>query len=78
MTTELNDAFASVASARQTAETRLVVSLANALTGWPEQVEAWLRHGRQLPKYHREACVRPDRPGVEEAIGAVIRWRAAR
>lgn len=74
VTTELNDAFASVASARQTAETRLVVSLANALTGWPEQVEAWLRQGGQLPKYHRETCVRPDRPGAEEAIGAVIRW----
>jgi hypothetical protein len=74
VTTELNDAFAALVAARQIAETRLVVSLANALTGWPEQVEAWLRQGRQLPKYHREACARPDRPNVEEAIGAVIRW----
>ncbi|MFJ1761401.1 hypothetical protein ACIOD2_13840 [Amycolatopsis sp. NPDC088138] len=74
VTTELNDAFAVQAATRQAADTRLVVSLANALTGWPEQVEAWLRRGQQLPKHHREACERPDRPGVEAAIGAVIRW----
>lgn len=78
VTTELNDAFAALAAAREIAHTRLVVSLANALTGWPEQVEAWLRQGQQLPKHHREACVRPDRPGVEAAIGAVIRWARAR
>ncbi|MEU3622495.1 hypothetical protein [Amycolatopsis coloradensis] len=78
MTTELNDAFAVLAAARQVANTRLVVSLANALTGWPEQVEAWLRQGQQLPDYHRETCERPDRPGVEAAIGAVIRWAHGR
>lgn len=74
VSTELNDAFAAVTTARQVAETRLVVSLANALTGWPEQVEAWLRQGRQLPRHHRVPCARTDRPSVEAAIGAVITW----
>ncbi|HEX5406294.1 MAG TPA: hypothetical protein VFX16_28805 [Pseudonocardiaceae bacterium] len=72
--TELNDAVSELTAARQVADTRLVVSLANALTDWPEEVEAWLRQGPQLPKYHRQMCTRPDRPNVEATIGAVIRW----
>lgn len=76
--TELNDALDVVASARRTTQTRLVVSLADALTDWPEQLEVWLLRDRlALPAQRSVPCELADRTGAERAIGAAMRWARA-
>ncbi len=73
--TEFNDALAEFARRRQEGELRLVVSLAGALTDWPEEVDAWLvGTGEPLPVHRRFACASPDRAGTGRAIGTALAW----
>ncbi|MFJ2590773.1 hypothetical protein [Streptomyces sp. NPDC087538] len=73
--TEFNDARTELARKRQQGELRLVVSLAGALTGWPEEVDAWLvGTGERLPVHQRFRCGSADRLGTGRAIGAVLAW----
>ncbi|MEU0702492.1 hypothetical protein ABZ513_16990 [Streptomyces bacillaris] len=73
--TEFNDALAEFARRRREGELRLVVSLAGALTDWPEEVDAWLvGTGEPLPVHRRFACASPDRAGTGRAIGTALAW----
>ncbi|MFE5730287.1 hypothetical protein ACFQ7A_05145 [Streptomyces sp. NPDC056528] len=73
--TEFNDAVAEFTRKRQQDELRLVVSLAGALTDWPEEVEAWLLGaGGRLPAHERFLCETADRIGTSRAIGAALAW----
>ncbi|MFI7365805.1 hypothetical protein ACIBO4_27050 [Streptomyces sp. NPDC050149] len=77
--TEFNDARTELARKRQQGELRLVVSLAGALTDWPEEVDAWLvGTGERLPVHHRFRCESADRLGTGRAIGAVLAWARGR
>lgn len=73
--TEFNDALTEFTNKRQQGELRLVVSLAGALTDWPEEVDAWLvGTGEPLPVHRRFACASPDRAATGRAIGAALTW----
>ncbi|MGW1180955.1 vWA-MoxR associated conflict system protein [Streptomyces drozdowiczii] len=77
--TEFNDARTELARKRQQGELRLVVSLAGALTGWPEEVDAWLvGTGEPLPVHERFRCGSADLMGTGRAIGAVLAWARER
>ncbi|MFE2292389.1 hypothetical protein [Streptomyces sp. NPDC059452] len=76
--TEFNDALTEFTRRRQEGELRLVVSLAGALTDWPEEVDAWLvGTGEPLPVHRRFACASPDRAGTGKAIGTALTWARA-
>ncbi|MFI6727150.1 caspase family protein [Streptomyces sp. R-74717] len=77
--TEFNDALTEFAQKRQQSELRLVVSLAGALTDWPEEVDAWLvGSGERLPVHQRFWCESVDRFGTGRAIGAALAWARGR
>ncbi|MGW6024284.1 vWA-MoxR associated conflict system protein [Streptomyces sp. NPDC055099] len=73
--TEVNDAFAEYTDGRQRQDLRLVVSLAGAWTGWPEEVDAWLlRGGAVLPLHQQFRCGPGGSHGVAKAIGDALDW----
>ncbi|MGV9790751.1 vWA-MoxR associated conflict system protein [Streptomyces sp. NPDC003435] len=75
---EFNDAVTGFERKRRQDGLRLVVSLAGALTGWPEEVDAWLvGTGERLPPYERFPCGTADRTGTGRAIGAALTWARA-
>ncbi|MFF3330546.1 hypothetical protein ACFYWX_13455 [Streptomyces sp. NPDC002888] len=77
--TEYNDALTEFAHKRQQGGIRLVVSLAGALTDWPEEVDAWLiGTGERLPVHERFRCESADRLGTGRAIGAALAWARGR
>ncbi|MGY1584726.1 vWA-MoxR associated conflict system protein [Streptomyces sp. MN13] len=77
--TEFNDALAELARKREQGELRLVVSLAGALTDWPEEVDAWLLGSvEQLPVHERFRCESADQRGVGRAIGTALNWARRR
>lgn len=72
---QFNDALKDFTADRQQQRLRLIVSLAGAWTGWPEEVEAWLvRGGTALPARQRFSCEPADRIGTGNAIGAALAW----
>ncbi|AJF69121.1 hypothetical protein [Streptomyces vietnamensis] len=72
---EFNDAVTGFERKRRQDGLRLVVSLAGALTDWPEEVDAWLvGTGERLPPYERFPCGTADRTGTGRAIGAALTW----
>ncbi|GGT55244.1 hypothetical protein GCM10010271_68860 [Streptomyces kurssanovii] len=76
---EFNDALEEFAEERQRRGVRLVVSLAGAWTGWPEEVDAWLlRPGTALPAQQRFTCESADRSGAGKAIGEALKWARSR
>ncbi|MFD7688605.1 hypothetical protein [Streptomyces sp. NPDC059781] len=77
--TDFNDALAEYARKRQQDGLRLVVSLASALTDWPEEVDAWLvGTDERLPVHGRFRCESADRVGTGRAIGAALAWARGR
>ncbi|MEU6312155.1 hypothetical protein [Streptomyces sp. NPDC047014] len=73
--TEFNDALAAFDRKDRQDGLRLVLSLAGALTDWPEEVDAWLvGTGERLPVHRRFPCRSADRLGTAETIGAALRW----
>ncbi len=77
--TEFNDALAEFTQKRQQDELRLVVSLAGALTDWPEEVDAWLiGTGERLPVHQRFRCESADRFGTGRVIGTALTWARGR
>ncbi|MHA6763889.1 vWA-MoxR associated conflict system protein [Streptacidiphilus sp. PAMC 29251] len=75
LTTEFNDALAEFTQRQQQRSLRLVISLAAAWTGWPEEVDAWLvRGGSALPLQKQFRCEPADRKGAEKAIGKALTW----
>jgi hypothetical protein len=77
--TEFNDALAEFARKRQQGELRLVVSLAGALTDWPDEVDAWLLGtGEPLPVHQRFRCESVGPFGTGLAIGAALKWARGR
>ncbi|MFE5973605.1 hypothetical protein ACFQ64_15765 [Streptomyces sp. NPDC056460] len=72
---EYNDAVTEFERKRRQEGLRLVVSLAGALTDWPEEVDAWLvGTGERLPPHERFPCYTADRAGTGRAIGAALTW----
>lgn len=77
--TAFNDALAEFAEKRQQRELRLVVSLAGALTEWPEEVDAWLvGNGEKLPVHQRFRCESADHLGIGRAMGTALTWARGR
>ncbi|MFF9283237.1 vWA-MoxR associated conflict system protein [Streptomyces griseosporeus] len=77
--TEFNDALTELARRREQGELRLVVSLAGALTDWPDEVDAWLvGSGEPLPVHERFRCESADQRGVGLAIGTALNWARRR
>ncbi|MFH8447854.1 hypothetical protein ACH4CD_01340 [Streptomyces fungicidicus] len=77
--TAFNDALKEYARQPRRGRLRLVVSLAGTLTGWPEEVDAWLVGGGEEPPAHqRFRCESVDRAGVGRAIGAALAWSRGR
>ncbi|SOD90334.1 hypothetical protein [Streptomyces sp. Ag109_G2-15] len=77
--TAFNDALTEFAQLRRQGELRLVLSLAGALTDWPEEVDAWLvGSGERLPVHERFRCEPADRPGVGRAMGRALAWARGR
>lgn len=75
LTTWFNDALEDFAADRAQQRLRLVISLAGSLTGWPEQVDAYLvRGGAERPAQWTAAPVSPDRAGVVGAIERALSW----
>ncbi|MEV5971509.1 hypothetical protein [Streptomyces sp. NPDC051921] len=72
---EFNDAVTGFERKRRQDGLRLVVSLAGALTDWPEEVDAWLvGTGERFPPHERFPCGTADRTGTGRAIGAALTW----
>ncbi|MFJ9870573.1 hypothetical protein [Streptomyces sp. NPDC101165] len=77
--TAFNDALTEFAQLRRQGELRLVLSLAGALTDWPEEVDAWLvGSGERLPVHQSFRCEPADRPGVGRAMGKALAWARGR
>jgi hypothetical protein len=77
--TSFNDALKEYARQPRRGKLRLVVSLAGALTGWPEEVDAWLVDSdEELPVHQRFRCEPADRLGTGRAIGAALAWCRSR
>ncbi|WP_230396076.1 vWA-MoxR associated conflict system protein [Streptomyces blattellae] len=75
LTTAFNDALKDFTADREQQRLRLVISLAGAWTGWPEEVEAYLvRGGADRPAQWSTRCVPPDPVGVGLAIGKALSW----
>ncbi|MGW6576450.1 vWA-MoxR associated conflict system protein [Streptomyces sp. NPDC054945] len=72
---DFNDAVTGFERRRLQDGLRLVVSLAGALTDWPEEVDAWLvGTDDRLPPHERFPCGTADRTGAGRAIGAALTW----
>ncbi|MFH9043725.1 caspase family protein [Streptomyces sp. NPDC017966] len=76
--TAFNDALKKYARQPRRGRLRLVVSLAGALTGWPEEVDAWLVGCEEHPVHRRFRCESADRAGAGRAIGAALAWSRGR
>ncbi|WP_410600797.1 hypothetical protein [Amycolatopsis sp. lyj-90] len=72
---EINDAMQALTAAPERTDLRLVLSLADGLTSWPDTVYAWvLRHGETPTPQASFDCARNDRPSTEDAVHRALEW----
>ncbi|MFJ3307081.1 hypothetical protein ACIPSA_28980 [Streptomyces sp. NPDC086549] len=77
--TTFNDALTEFSRRSRQGSLRLVLSLAGALTDWPEEIDAWLvGSGEKLPVHQRFRCGSADRLGVAAAMGTALTWARGR
>jgi hypothetical protein len=73
--TEVNDAFAALVASPDRADLRLVLSLADGFTGWPDTVDAWLLRPGETPTPQESfRCTLTGRPGTENAVRCALDW----
>ncbi|WP_371500211.1 hypothetical protein OG871_27305 [Kitasatospora sp. NBC_00374] len=71
---EFNDALAEFTLDQHRRGLRLVISLANAWTDWPDELDAWLLRGSAPPTRRTFSCGSSDRAGTGKAIHAALTW----
>lgn len=75
--TEVNDAFDALDATPDRTQLRLVLSLADGFTAWPDSVQAWLLRPGETPTPQTSfPCSTRGRPATEDAIRKALDWAA--